>query len=159
MRAAALLGGVVALGAALRVPAEPLATHLVAHGLITSVAAPLLALAAPRVGVPAAAAWAAFVGTMWLVHVPVPHTGPLAHAALLGAALAFWLAALALDGHRRLLFLLTALPAADLAALWLMATGQPAAGAVMTASSLPVGLAAVLAGWAWLQAEERAVAE
>jgi hypothetical protein len=156
VRALALLGGVAALGGALLVPPEPLAAHLVAHGLIASVAAPLLALAAPPLRVPAALGWGAFVAVMWIVHVPVPHTGAGAHAALLAASLAFWLAALALDGQRRLLFLLTAMPAADLAALWLMANGEPAAGAVMTAASLPIALAAVVGGWAWLQAEERA---
>ena len=156
MKGAAFAGGVLALAAAALVPAEPLAVHLVAHGLIVSVAAPLLALAAPPLRVPAVLAWSGFVATMWVVHVPEPHTGAAAHLALLAASLAFWLAVLALDGPRRVLMLLTAMPAADLAALWLMANGEPTAGAVMTASSLPMGAAIVAAAWTWLQAEERA---
>jgi hypothetical protein len=158
VRALALLAGVDALLGAALVPDEPLATHLVAHGLIASVAAPLLALALSPVAVPAAVGWGAFVAAMWVVHVPEPHTGAAAHVTLLGAALLFWLAALRLDGPRRVLFLLTAMPAADLAALWLMAHGEPAAGVVMTASSLPLALAVVLSAWAWVRDEERAVA-
>ena len=140
MRGAALVAGAAALLAATLVPDEPLATHLVAHGLIASVG------------------WGAFVAAMWVVHVPEPHTGAAAHLTLLAAALLFWLAALRLDGPRRVLFLLTAMPAADLAALWLMAHGEPAAGAVMTASSLPIALAVVLSAWLWIREEERAVA-
>ena len=158
MRGAALVAGAAALLAAVLVPDEPLATHLVAHGLIASVAAPLLALALPPVAVPAAVGWGAFVAAMWVVHVPEPHTGGAAHLTLLAAALVFCLEALGLDGPRGVLFLLTAMPAADLAALWLMAHGEPAAGAVMTASSLPIALAVVLSAWLWIREEERAVA-
>ena len=158
MRAVALLAGAATLLGAALVPDEPLATHLVAHGLIAAVAAPLLALALPPAAVPAALGWGAFVTAMWVVHVPEPHTSLAAHATLLGAGLLFWLAALRLDGPRRVLFLLTAMPAADLAALWLMAHGEPAAGAVMAAASLPIALAVVLSAWIWIRDEEGAVA-
>jgi cytochrome c oxidase assembly factor CtaG len=165
-RTLAFVGGLIALGAAAALGDQPLARHMFSHVLIVGVAAPLLVLGAPvglalralpraerhrlahllrarplRTLLHPVAAWLAFVATQIAFHLPplldLAPRHPLLHAAPL-----------------RSVYLLAAMPAVDVAGVYLMATGRGAAGAVMLAGSMPLALAAVAATWKWLSAEE-----
>lgn len=113
-------------------------------------------------------AWIAFVAVQWAVHLtgllgltegrPALHAG--VHALLVATAVLFWMPVLArvplgrpLRGGARSLYLLLAVPANDLVALGLMATGHPEAGAVMLAGMIAVPIAAVVVTWHWMRAE------
>jgi cytochrome c oxidase assembly factor CtaG len=114
-------------------------------------------------------AWVAFVGLQLAFHVtplfrialhdPVVHG--IEHASFLLSALAFWDCAIGVDpiprrpaAPLRALYLLAAMPAMDVAGVYLMAIGHGSAGAVMMAGSMPLGLAAGLVAWNWLELEE-----
>jgi putative membrane protein len=143
-RLAAGAGGLLVAGGALSPPAEAACTHsltahMLAHGALVCVAAPLLALALPPPGRMGgrrlAAAWAALAACQWIVYLGGVLPRSLAHdplhglvmAVLLGTALAFWRAVLAPDERpaRRVAALLLAMPAGDAVAVWLMAADGP----------------------------------
>ncbi len=119
--------------------------------------------------VSAPVAWTAFVVLQLAFHVtplfgaalhhPLLHA--IEHAAFLLSALAFWDCMIGIDpvparppAPMRALYLLSAMPAMDVAGVYLMAIGDGAAGAAMMAGSMPLALAAVLVGWRWLDLEE-----
>lgn len=122
---------------------------------------PLRWLAAPIV------AWAAFVAVHWIALVAaahgvegLPHLG--LHLLLLVTALLFWLPVLGrgpvprpVRGAAASLYLFLAMPAVDITAVWLFARGDVNAGAIMLASMLPLGVAAVAVSWRWIVREER----
>ncbi|HTI35176.1 MAG TPA: hypothetical protein VL422_15980 [Miltoncostaea sp.] len=142
--------------------------HMVQHGVVAVVAAPLLALALPSMSprpVPAPAAWALFVGGNWLAHAPgvvrwaeggaARHL--LLHAALLAASLPFWSAVLApgpLGRGTRAAMAAAALPALDAIALWYAMLGHDEAAAAMLGAMLPLPLVAVALAWSWVRGEE-----
>jgi putative membrane protein len=114
-------------------------------------------------------AWTAFVGLQLAFHVtplfrlalhhPAVHV--IEHAAFLLSALCFWDCAIGADpipqrpaAPLRALYLLAAMPAMDVAGVYLMAIGHGAAGAVMMAGSMPLALAAGLIAWRWIEVEE-----
>jgi hypothetical protein len=183
-RAAGIAGLAVLAGLVLWAPGVLLGGvpyHMVQHGLVAVVAAPLLAAALPPLAprpVPAWAAWALFVGGNWVAHAPAvirwAEGGAarhlLLHAALLAASLPFWSAVLAapagLGRGARAAMVVAALPALDAIALWYAMLGQATAAAAMLAAMLPLPLVAVALAWAWVRGEEadarraeRAVAE
>jgi putative membrane protein len=101
---------------------------------------------------------------------PVVHAGE--HALVAVVALGFWSATLGVgpwppaSTARRFACLLAAMPAGDAVGVWLMATGGAgygdvpagqarAAGAVMLAGSIALGLAAAGVAWQAVSAEER----
>ena len=113
-------------------------------------------------------AWIAFVAVQWVVHLtglldlteerPALHAG--VHVVLVATAVLFWMPILArvplgrpLRGGAKSVYLLLAVPANDLVALGLMATGHPDAGAAMLAGMVAVPLAAVIVTWRWIRAE------
>jgi cytochrome c oxidase assembly factor CtaG len=117
--------------------------HMTQHVLFVTVVAPLfgVVLAARR---PLAHPWPVLVATtiahsvaMWAWHLPGPfdaalHSEPLhavEHACLLGTAVVFFWAALALSRH--------ALPGAAIAAVFVVAIQGTALGAIMTLASHP----------------------
>ncbi|HET6690223.1 MAG TPA: hypothetical protein VFG74_05105 [Miltoncostaeaceae bacterium] len=171
-RAAGLAGVAVLAGLVLWTPGpllDGVPFHMVQHGLVAVLAAPLVAAALPAVSprpVPAWAAWALFVGGNWVAHAPAVigwaeggTTRHLTlHAALLGASLPFWSAALAapagLGRGVRAAMVVAALPALDAIALWYAMLGQATAAAAMLAAMLPLPPVAVALAWAWVRGEE-----
>jgi ubiquinol-cytochrome c reductase cytochrome c subunit len=142
------------------------ALHMLEAGVTATLVAPALARAAAgRARVPPLFGWLVFVGSQWAFHVSpalgVAERSPVAHvllqAALLAAAVAFWLPVLdgSFGGAARTLYLFLALPAVDLIALWFLASGRPEAGVAMLVGMLPLGVAAVVAAWVWVTDEER----
>jgi cytochrome c oxidase assembly factor CtaG len=159
--------------------------HMLEHGALTSLVAPLLAIAGPyavralprrgrRVAARAAVnvarpalAWLLFVATLWVLHIPAVldalEAQPLLHEAghglLLGAAVLFWLPVLGrprrLRGLAAGVYLLVVIPFSDAIAAWYMVRGDTGAGIAMLASMLPVGLAAIALTWSGLRREER----
>lgn len=115
-----------------------------------------------------AVTWGLFVSVHWALHVPaldrapgspVAHLG--LHAAFLVTGVLFFLPVIGrnpvpvrLGGGGRSAYLLLAVPATDLAALWLMARGQSAAGVAMLAGMLPLAGIAVWGTWRALGDEE-----
>jgi cytochrome c oxidase assembly factor CtaG len=153
-----------------------LAVHMLLHCALVAVLAPLAVLASPwsfttrsraaRAITAPATAWFLFVSTQVAFHVGRLYESPtwldgLTHFAYLGTALLFWEVAI---GHtltpRRLaglgpaIYLLVAMPAVDLSSAWLMATGEPTAGAAMVAGMMPIGLAAAISAWRHARDEE-----
>lgn len=138
-------------------------------GLDTSLVAPALILACRDwrgwrfLTLPAVVALPAFLVvhaglTAWMaVSMPtrVPDLG--FHAGLVLCSLVFWLPVL--GSHRRLseagrsLYLFLAMPAMDLAGVFVVLHGDSAGGLAMIVAMLPVGLAAVAMTWRWLLAE------
>lgn len=55
----------------------------------------------------------------------------------------------------RTLYLYTAMPLLDLAGVWLVAVGDSPGGLAMIAGMIPMGLAAVIVTWNWINLEER----
>jgi cytochrome c oxidase assembly factor CtaG len=161
-----------------------LTVHMLEHGALISLAAPVLALAGPslvhalprrgrRVAARAASsvarpalAWLLFVGTLWVLHVPAvldafearPLVHEAAHGLLLGVAVLFWLPVLGrprrLRGLAAGVYLLVAIPFSDAIGAWYMVRGDTGAGVAMLASMLPVGLAAIALTWSGLRREE-----
>ena len=114
-------------------------------------------------------AWVAFVVAIWVTHLPAViaaldrsawlHAGE--HLALATLAFGFWTCALnaaplprRVASNARWAYLLAAAAAADLAALGLMASGYPGAGAAMLGSMLPLAAAGVWSLWRWIADEE-----
>ncbi len=80
------------------------------------------------------------------------------HLLFLATALLYWLPVLGpwrLHHGALCLYLFAGATANDLVAALFMADGHAAAGAAMIAAMLPMALAAILATWSWLVAEER----
>jgi cytochrome c oxidase assembly factor CtaG len=143
--------------------------HMVEHSLITSLVAPALVFVlrerVPRA--PVLAAWALFVGALWVLNVPsILHwlmMRPLAHGladlVVLAVSMLFWRPLLArrrpLRGLAAGAYLITASMATDLIGVWYMAMGETAAGVAMVAGMLPLGVAAIAFTWSGLVAEER----
>lgn len=153
-----------------------LAAHMLLHCALVAVLAPLAVLASPwRIGVRSpigrrltspAFAWILFVGTQVAFHVAglydaSPSVDAVSHFVYLATALLFWETAIGstllprrLTGLGPALYLIAAMPAIDLSAAWLMATGEPLAGAAMVAGMTPLGLAAAVSAWRYARAEE-----
>lgn len=148
----------------------PMATS----GAVTSVLAPALILLTPRIGLPwnwdrlalpapaalplFAVGHAAIMITMATRQVPAP-LAMVAHALLLLGAIVFWLPVLGrrcrLSDPGRTAYLLLAVPTLDLAAVWIIATGDSTGGLAMIVAMLPIGVAAVVITWRWMVREER----
>jgi cytochrome c oxidase assembly factor CtaG len=154
------------------------AGHMVEHGLLAMVTAPLIVLAWVLVRGPVRTpghplgAWSTFVAVQWAFHLtpllsdtrgePVLHTAE--HAAYIAAAVWFWLPVLGggLDGRSagglgdpaRSLYLFGAAPAIDLVGAALMIRGDEGAGVAMLAGSLPIVVVAGALTWRWLVREE-----
>jgi cytochrome c oxidase assembly factor CtaG len=153
-----------------------LAVHMLLHCLLVVVLAPAAVLASPvrvtvrspvtRVLAAPLTAWLLFVGTQVAFHVARLYESPpwldgISHFVYLGTALLFWEAAIGhtlqphrLTGMAPAIYLLIAMPAVDLSSAWLMATGEPAAGAAMVAGMTPIGLAAAVSAWRNAREEE-----
>jgi cytochrome c oxidase assembly factor CtaG len=114
--------------------------------------------------------WIAFVATQFAFHMTALYDlaerhvwlHELEHGALLVTALVFWSVALAaeplprrLSAPARFALLMSAMPASDAVAIYLIAHGHAAAGAAMAAGMMPLGVAAVAVGWSWIATEER----
>jgi cytochrome c oxidase assembly factor CtaG len=125
--------------------------------------APVRLLTAPAV------AWALFVGTQLAFHLTGlydstlddPLIDGIGHSVYAVTALLFWEVAIGsaplprrLTGLGPALYLLLAMPAVDLSAAWLMASGEPGAGVAMVAGMMPLGLAAALSAWRFAREEE-----
>ena len=178
-RAAALAAGAGGTAVVAALPEPSLPTHMAAHALLVSVAAPLVAygLILPRAvrarfarrPPPPVVLWLVFVGAQWAFHVgplfrravddPVLHQ--VEHAVFIVTAVGFWLPLVgsapfrrALGGPGRTLYAFLALPATDLVGLWFMASGRSAAGTAMVAAMLPLAAAAFGVTWSWLAREE-----
>ena len=162
-----------------------LTAHMLEHAALTTVAAPVLAVASPvvlrtlprkgrrlaaRLAIAVARpllVWPLFVATLWLLHVPVvldaletrPVLHEASHALLLATAVLFWLPVLGRPRRLRGLaagaYLLLAVPFSDALAAWYMVRGDTAAGVAMAAGMLPIAVAAVALTWAGLRHEER----
>jgi cytochrome c oxidase assembly factor CtaG len=180
MRALALVCGLALIALAPLLPERSLSLHMVEHALVAAAAAPLIAFGAPTRGLEARVlrsrfvpvlAWALFVAAQWALH-----SGPalsaaeaggaahaLEHAALIVTSLLFWLpVAAGARGPGRLgvggvtVYLFSAMPAVDLAAVTLIARGEESAGASMLAGMLPIAIVAAWSFWRWAAGEERA---
>jgi cytochrome c oxidase assembly factor CtaG len=114
-----------------------------------------------------ALAWTLFVSTQVAFHVTGlyavndPVVDGIGHTLFLATALLFWEVAIGaaplphrLSGLAPALYLISAMPAVDLSAAWLMAQGHPAAGAAMVAGMTPIGLAAATSAWLAARDEE-----
>jgi cytochrome c oxidase assembly factor CtaG len=153
-----------------------LPVHMLLHCALVAVLAPIVVFVSPlrlelrsrpaRLLTAPAVAWALFVGTQLAFHLSGLYEEPLwvdslTHLAYLASALLFWEVAIGstllphrLHGLAPALYLLLAMPAVDLSAAWLMASGEPGAGAAMVAGMMPLGLAAALSTWRFARAEE-----
>lgn len=147
--------------------------HMVLMGLLVSVIAPLLLLALVRIApraerwtVPAVVVLPAFV----VLHFAVTawsgrHFSPLTavvQLVLLLSAVLFWAPVLG-SRHRlpdagRTVYLYTAMPLLDLAGVWRVIVGDSAGGLSMIVGMLPMGFAAVVVTWRWINREERNIA-
>jgi hypothetical protein len=78
---------------------------------------------------------------------------------LLAGALLFWAPVLGqrfrLPDALRTVYLFTALPLLDAAAVYLVITGDNAGGLTMITTMIPMGLIAVAVTWNWINREER----
>ena len=120
--------------------------HMVLMGLLVSVIAPLLLLALVRIA-PRAERWT----------VPA-----VVQLVLLLSAVLFWAPVLG-SRHRlpdagRTVYLYTAMPLLDLAGVWRVIVGDSAGGLSMIVGMLPMGFAAVVVTWRWINREERNIA-
>ena len=159
-----------------------LAVHMLLHCLLVAVLAPIAVLVSPwRINVRSRAgrlltfpvvAWSLFVGTQVAFHLGGLYEQPgwadsVSHFVYLFTALLFWEVAIGstprprrLTGLAPAIYLIAAMPAVDLSAAWLMAKGEPLAGAAMVAGMMPIGLAAAISAWRFAREEEaRAGAE
>jgi putative membrane protein len=115
-------------------------------------------------------AWSAFVGAQLAFHLTPLFESSLRegalheseHAIFLATALWLWTVCLAVEplpvrwpALARGGLLLAAMMASDVGSVKLMVDGETAAGAVMTASMMPMGLAAAALVWGSLLREER----
>lgn len=144
--------------------------HLAGMGLLVSLGAPAL-IAGTRRFVPWHRVWApplltlpGFVVLHGAITVAMAHTAPATaaatatHGVLLLGAVVFWLPVVVPGGRSeatRCVYLFLAGPALDLAAVYLVITGDEAGGLSMIVGMLPIGLAAVALTWRWLTREER----
>lgn len=153
-----------------------LAGHMLLHCLLVAVLAPAVVLVSPvRVTVESRAGrivtsplttWVLFVGTQVTFHLAglyksAPGVDAVSHGIYLVTALLFWESAIGstvqprrLHGLGPAIYLIVAMPAVDLSAAWLMASGEPAAGAAMVAGMMPIGLAAAISAWRFAHQEE-----
>jgi cytochrome c oxidase assembly factor CtaG len=153
-----------------------LAVHMLLHCALVAVVAPLVVLVSPfrlelrsraaRFLTAPVVAWALFVGTQIAFHLSGLYEEPLwadslTHLAYLATALLFWEVAIGstllphrLHGLAPAIYLILAMPAVDLSAAWLMAHGEPGAGAAMVAGMMPLGLAAAISAWRYARDEE-----
>jgi cytochrome c oxidase assembly factor CtaG len=153
-----------------------LALHMLLHCLLVAVLAPAVVLVSPwriTVSSPIArlvtapiTAWLLFVGTQVAFHVAGLYNSGgavdgISHLIYLATALLFWEAAIGrtlqprrLHGLGPAIYLIVAMPAVDLSAAWLMAKGEPLAGAAMVAGMMPIGLAAAVSAWRFAREEE-----
>jgi cytochrome c oxidase assembly factor CtaG len=156
--------------------AAPLLVLGGAAAVLPARAAAAIARLAPLTRRPEPAA-ALFAATAAAVHLPGPVEWTRSsawiafgeHAAVLAVGIAFWTAILVVRSSpwRRVACMLLAMPAGDAVGVWIMATGGAAysgvshseamaAGAVMLAGSLPLGLGAAALAFAACLAEEHA---
>jgi hypothetical protein len=104
---------------------------------------------------------AALMAAMTAAWSPAWLTG-LLRVLLVVLAVAFWLPVVdranGLGDAARTVYLFLAGPLLDLPALYLIASGQSAAGIAMIVTMLPIPLAAVASMYSWMRREERAAA-
>jgi hypothetical protein len=139
-------------------------------GLDTSLVAPALYLLTrrwlpwERLAVPAVAALPVFLAvhsviTVWMaLHMPTWSVDWLYQLALIVVSMLFWLPVIGrryrLGPGGRMIYLFAAMPAMDLAAVFVVLHGDSAGGLAMIVAMLPVGLAAVATTWHWLVTEQ-----
>lgn len=139
-------------------------------GLDTSIVAPVLILISRTwrgwrlFAWPAPFALCAFVTahaalTVWMaVTMPALAADLVLHLALVFVSFVFWLPVI--GPHRpladagRCVYLFLAMPAMDLAGVYVVLHGDSAGGLSMIVAMLPVGITAVVLTWRWLLAEE-----
>jgi len=143
-------------------------------GLDTSIVAPAVALASRRwrgrqfLTWPASLALPSFLAvhialTAWMTIAMPSLVADLGfQVALTAASVVFWLPVLAatrrLSDAGRCVYLFLAMPAMDLAGVFVVLHGDPAGGLAMIVAMLPVGVAAVVSTWRWMAIEEAAAA-
>ena len=146
--------------------------HMAEMGLLTSVAAPLIA-AQPRRGrwrwmdALTPPATPTFLGFL-LLHavivlamayglVPGVWNQP-AHGLLLAASVLFWLPVLGtrrrISDPARTVYLFLSMPPLDLPAVWVIARGDAPGGLAMIVAMMPVGLTAIVVTVRWMRREE-----
>ncbi|MEV8066551.1 hypothetical protein AB0P32_10455 [Streptomyces sp. NPDC085995] len=94
------------------------------------------------------------------LHTGAPGGAVVTEPLLLAGAVLFWLPVLAHTRHRlddagRCLYLFLAAPLLDLPAVVVVAAGRSAEGIAMIVGMLPVGIAAAVFTWSWVNREER----
>jgi hypothetical protein len=140
--------------------------NMAAAGLLVSVAAPGIVLLLRRVGLegprlPGVVALPGFVvlhGAVTLSGGMTAALGGAAELLLLLGALLFWTPVLGsrrMSEGARIVYLFAAMPALDLAGVWLVARGDGPGGIAMVVGMLPMGLIALVLGWRWMTDEER----
>lgn len=142
-------------------------------GLDTSLLAPLTYFLTrrwvkwERVALPAVLALPVFLLahtaiTVWMsLHMPTWATDWIYQLGLLMASVIFWLPVLG-ERHRlqpggRMIYLFAAMPAMDMAGVFVVLHGDAAGGLAMIVAMLPVGLAALLTTWRWVVSEDAAM--
>jgi cytochrome c oxidase assembly factor CtaG len=92
---------------------------------------------------------------------PPPPVEAALDLVLLAGAVLFWAPVLGqryrLSDALRTVYLFTALPLLDAAAVYLVITGDNAGGLAMITAMIPMGLTAVAVTWNWINREERRV--
>jgi hypothetical protein len=143
--------------------------EMTAMGLDTSVVAPLILLATRswrgwrRATWPAPIALPVFLAlhaavTVWMaLSSPAPAADLGFQAALVVASVVFWAPVLANDSRMsdagRSVYLFLAMPAMDLAGVFVVLHGDSPGGLAMIVGMLPVGVVAVVRTWRWMVAE------
>jgi hypothetical protein len=149
-------------------------TEMALMGLETSLVAPailLLSRSWPGWQIltwPAAVAMPAFLVahlaiTVWMsMSASTVVTELVIQVALIAVSLVFWLPVVARDSRLteagRMVYLFLAMPAMDLAGVFVVLNGDSRGGLAMIVAMLPVGVVAVASTWRWIAAEEAAEA-
>lgn len=144
--------------------------HMAEMGLLTSIVAPSVVIAARRsvdhIALPGWLALSLFVVLHDCIVIGMSRSMPsaamalLLHALLLLGAVLFWLPVLGvrrrLADPGRIVYLFVALPMIDLAGVYAVLVGDQAGGLAMIVAMLPAAVIAVGVAWRWMLAEERA---
>lgn len=162
------MGGMSGMAATMGAPHDTL--EMAVMGLDVAVVAPALYFATRRwirwdrlYVLPAAAILVAF----WVVHaaitigmayvMPPPFLDVSFHIALIVSSVAFWLPVIGkhrLSEAGQMAYLFIAMPALDLAGVWIVAQGDAGGGLAMIVGMLPLGVWAIWLSWRWMSREE-----